>query len=186
MSALLGYARVSKEEQNPGAQRLRLEEAGAVRVFEDRISGLRSDRPQLTAMLDYARPGDTILVVRLERLGRSLRDLIDLVEGFGRRGLGFRCLEQPVDTTTPGGKLMFQICGAFAEFDRNMIAARTRDAIAFARAEGKRLGRPPRDAGKLKAALTLVDAGTSPSDAAKAVGLGRSTLYQEIARRRLS
>ena len=180
--AVLGYARVSTPGQELEAQRRRLrDEAGAIRVFDDVVSGSRFDRPGLAALLDHARPGDTVCVVRLDRLGRSLRELLETVEGFKGRGLAFRSLEERLDTGSAAGELVFHVFGAIAHFERRLIAERTRDGIAAARAEGRKPGRKALDPEKLQAALTLVRSGLSPSKAARQVGLGRSTLYRELA-----
>ena len=179
---VLGYARVSTPGQELEAQRRRLrDEAGAARVFDDVVSGKSFDRPGLTALLDYARPGDAVCVVRLDRLGRSLRELLETVEGFKARGLQFRSLEERLDTGSAAGELVFHVFGAIAHFERRLIAERTRDGIAAARAEGRKPGRRPLDQEKLQTALTLVRSGSSPSKAARQVGLGRSTLYRELA-----
>lgn len=185
MSALLGYARVSTAGQDLAAQRLRLEQAGAVRVFEDVISGRVAEPPGLGRLLDYARPGDSIVVVRLDRLGRSLGNLIDLVGKLRSRGLGLTSLEERLDTTTAGGELVFHVFGALAQFERRLISDRTRDGLAAARARGRYGGRPFADPDRVAAALNLVDvAGLSPTKAAEAVGLGRSTVYDALRLRR--
>jgi DNA invertase Pin-like site-specific DNA recombinase len=182
MADTLGYARVSTSGQELEAQSRRLrDEAGASRIFNDVGSGRTFDRPGLTALLDYARPGDIVCVVRLDRLGRSLKELLVTVEGFKARGLGFRSLEERLDTVSAAGELVFHVFGAIAHFERRLIVERTRDGIAAARDRGKRPGRPPLNDEKLQAALTLIRSGLSPSSAARQVGLGRSTLYREIA-----
>lgn len=180
---VLGYARVSTPGQELEAQRRRLrDEAGAARVFEDVASGRRFDRPGLAALLDYARPGDAVCVVRLDRLGRSLRELLETVEDLKRRGLQLRSLEERLDTGSAAGELVFHVFGAIAHFERRLIAERTKDGIAAARAKGKRPGRRPLDRDKVAAALKLVAAGLSPTAAARQLGLGRSTVYREIGR----
>jgi len=176
------YARVSTAGQDLEAQRRRLRaEGGAGRVFEDIAPGRSFDRPGLAALLDYARPGDTVCVVRLDRLGRSLRELLETVEGFRSRGLALRSLEERLDTGSAAGELVFHVFGAIAHFERRLIAERTRDGIAAARAEGRKPGRKPLDQEKLQAAMTLIRSGLTPSKAARQVGLGRSTLYRELA-----
>ncbi len=181
-ASILGYARVSTAEQDLEVQRRRLrDEAGTIRLFEDVVSGKSFDRPGLRALLNFARPGDVVCVVRLDRLGRSLKELLETVEGFKARGLGFRSLEERLDTVSASGELVFHVFGAIAHFERRLIVERTRDGIAAARARGKRPGRPPVDDEKLQAALTLIRTGLSPSAAARQVGLGRSTLYRELA-----
>ena len=181
-ASILGYARVSTAEQDLEVQRRRLrDEAGTIRLFEDVVSGKSFDRPGLRALLNFARPGDVVCVVRLDRLGRSLKELLETVEEFKARGLGFRSLEERLDTVSASGELVFHVFGAIAHFERRLIVERTRDGIAAARVRGKRPGRPPVNDEKLQAALTLIRTGLSPSAAARQVGLGRSTLYRELA-----
>ena len=180
MSALLGYARVSTAQQDLHPQRDRLAAAGCGRVFEDVVSGRSFDRPGLAALLDYARPGDSVCVVRLDRLGRSLRELLDTVQRLRDRGVGFVSLEEKLDTTSAAGELVFHVFGAIAHFERRLIAERTRDGLAAARARGAKPGRPAVDPEKLSAARALVSAGLSPARAAAQVGLGRSTVYREL------
>ncbi len=181
MPISLGYARVSTGDQDIAGQVIRLKAAGAARTFEDVASGKVFDRPGLTALLDYARAGDALVVVRLDRLGRSLRELLDVVERLRERGVALVSLEEKIDTASAAGELVFHVFGAIAQFERRLIAERTRDGIAAARAEGRKPGRPALDREKLRAALTLVRAGLSPTKAADQVGLGRSTVYRELA-----
>ena len=141
--ALVGYARVSTRDQRLDRQLAALSAAGCIRVFADQQSGRNVDRPQLWACLDYLRPGDVLVVADLSRLGRSLDDLLSLVGGLRRRGIGFRSLHEALDTTTPGGRLVFHVFAALAEFIRELIVEGTRDGLAAARARGQRLGRPP-------------------------------------------
>jgi DNA invertase Pin-like site-specific DNA recombinase len=142
MGDLIGYARVSTVEQEPALQLDALQSAGCVRVFSDRASGAVAERPELARALDHLRPGDILLVWKLDRLGRSLRHLIDTVAQLEARGVGFRSLQESIDTTTPGGKLVFHVFGALAEFERDLIRERTRAGLAAARARGRRGGRP--------------------------------------------
>ena len=184
MSDVLGYARVSTPAQDLEGQRRRLrEEAGAIRVFDDVVSGRTFERPGLEALIDYAREGDTVCVVRLDRLGRSLRELLETVERFKAAGLEFRSLEERLDTASAAGELVFHVFGAIAHFERRLIVERTRDGLKAARARGAKPGRPALDPDKLDAALLLIQGGLSPTRAAKQVGLGRSTLYRELALR---
>jgi DNA invertase Pin-like site-specific DNA recombinase len=185
MSDILGYARVSTHTQDLDAQMHRLQERGAIRVFEDIVSGRAFDRPGLKALIDYARPGDMVCVVRLDRLGRSLRELLKTVE-LKQEKIDLLSLEEKIDTSSAAGELVFHVFGAIAHFERRLIAERTRDGIESARAKGKRLGRPPLDNEKLDAAFTLIEAGTSPREAAKQLGLGRSTLYRELRKRNVA
>jgi DNA invertase Pin-like site-specific DNA recombinase len=181
ISASLGYARVSTGDQDLAGQVMRLEAAGAARTFEDVISGRTFDRPGLKALLDYARAGDALMVVRLDRLGRSLRELLDVVELLKQRGVALVSLEEKIDTSSAAGELVFHVFGSIAQFERRLIAERTHDGIAAARAEGRKPGRPALDREKVRAALTLVRSGLSPTKAADQVGLGRSTVYRELA-----
>jgi DNA invertase Pin-like site-specific DNA recombinase len=180
MAHILGYARVSTADQDLTGQQRRLDAAGAFRVFADVISGKTFDRPGLTALLDHLRPGDTLAVVRLDRLGRSLRELLDVVETLRQCGVALLSLEEKIDTSSAAGELVFHVFGAIAQFERRLIAERTRDGIANARSKGRRPGRPPLDQEKRTAALLLVQSGMSPTQAARQVGLGRSTLYREL------
>lgn len=181
MGDVLGYARVSTGDQDLTGQRLRLEEAGALRVFEDVRSGRTMDRPGLRALLAYARPGDTLAVVRLDRLGRSLSELLGTAELLKGRRIALRSLEERLDTGSAAGELVFHVFGAIAHFERRLIAERTRDGIAAARAKGRHPGRRPVDPDKVEAAVKLVQAGLSPKAAACQVGLGRATVYREMA-----
>lgn len=180
MGDLLGYARVSTGDQDVAGQRVRLEQAGALKIFTDVRSGRSLDRPGLEALLAYARPGDTLAVVRLDRLGRSLAELLTTVAGLKDRGIALLSLEEKLDTSSAAGELIFHVFGAIAHFERRLIAERTKDGIAVARARGKHPGRPPVDREKVAAALKLVAAGLSPTAAAKQLGLGRSTVYREV------
>ncbi len=182
MGDVLGYARVSTGDQDAAGQELRLRQAGAVRVFTDVRSGRSMDRPGLGALLDYARRGDTLAVVRLDRLGRSLAELLATVAMLKERGVALLSLEEKIDTSSAAGELVFHVFDAIAHFERRLIAERARDGIAAARARGKHPGRQPLDRERAEAALKLVAAGLSPTAAARQVGLGRSTVYHELRR----
>lgn len=180
MTLLLGYARVSTSGQDLEAQRQRLNAANVIRIFEDVISGRTFDRPGLSSLLEFARPGDLVCVVRLDRLGRSLKELLETVEMLKGRGIGLMSLEEKIDTSSAAGELVFHVFGAIAHFERRLIAERTRDGLDVARSKGKRLGRPEIDEAKLDAAIKLVEAGLRPGEAARQVGIGRSTVYREL------
>ncbi len=186
MGDVLGYARVSTGDQDIAGQDLRLTKAGAIKVFSDVRSGKTMERPGLNALLAYAREGDTLAVVRLDRLGRSLGELLATVAMLKERGIALLSLEERIDTNSAAGELVFHVFGAIAHFERRLIAERTKDGIAAARARGKRPGRQPLDGDKITAALKLVQAGLSPTAAAKQLGLGRSTVYRELDRAGIS
>jgi DNA invertase Pin-like site-specific DNA recombinase len=179
MGGILGYARVSTGDQDVAGQTLRLTQAGAIKVFTDIRSGRSMDRAGLVALLDYAREGDTLAVVRP---GRSLAELLATVAMLKTRGIALLSLEEKIDTTSAAGELVFHVFGAIAHFERRLIAERTKDGIAAARARGKRPGRQPLDADRITASLKLVSAGLSPAEAARQLGLGRSTVYREVSR----
>ena len=140
------------------------------------------DRAGLAALLDYAREGDILVVVRLDRLGRSLAELLATVAMLKTRGIALLSLEEKIDTISAAGELVFHVFGAIAHFERRLIVERTKDGIAAARARGKRPGRQPLDADKIAAAIKLVKAGLSPTAVARQLGLGRSTVYREVNR----
>src|SRR3954469_25971878 len=138
----IGYARVSTGEQTLDLQLDALQKAGCGKVYRETASGAKAERPVLEEVLGYLRPGDTLVVWRLDRLGRSLKHLIEVVAGLAERGVGFKRLTEQIDTTPPGGKLIFHVFGALAEFERDLIRERTHAGLAAARARGKRGGRP--------------------------------------------
>jgi DNA invertase Pin-like site-specific DNA recombinase len=177
----LGIFNVAARPAREG-QTMRLTEAGAIKVFGDVRSGRTMERPGLEALLAYAREGDTLAVVRLDRLGRSLGELLTTVAMLKERGIALLSLEERIDTNSAAGELVFHVFGAIAHFERRLIAERTKDGIAAARPKGKHPGRRPLDADKIAAALSLVKAGLSPTAAAKQLGLGRSTVYREVNR----
>ena len=139
---LVGYARVSTQDQNHALQLDALRQVGGEKVFTETASGARRGRPQLQAALDYLREGDALVVWKLDRLARSMKQLLETVEDIGKRGIGFRFLTEQFDTTTPGGKLTFHIFGALAKFERSLIRSRVCAGLDAARARGKVGGRP--------------------------------------------
>jgi DNA invertase Pin-like site-specific DNA recombinase len=140
---LIGYARISTEEQSLDAQLDALNGAGAGRIFADRISGSKRQRPELDRMLDQLRDGDVVMVTKYDRLARSLRDLLDIVQAIRNRGAGFRSLAEDIDTTTPAGRLVFHVFASIAQFERERISERTREGLDAARRRGRVGGRPP-------------------------------------------
>ena len=179
---LIGYARVSTQDQKPGLQLDALKVAGCDRVFEEKASGAQRDRPQLKAALEYMRAGDTLIVWKLDRLARSMKQLIETVEKLEGQGIGFRSLTEAIDTTTPGGKLVFHIFGALAEFERSMIRERTRAGLDAARARGRRGGRPPklREKDLVAARAMLADNLISVEDIARRLQVSPATLYRHL------
>lgn len=150
---ILGYARVSTSDQDLSGQIERLTKEGAVRVFEDVISGKTFKRPGLTALIDYARSGDTLAVIRLDRLGRSLKELLETVDTLKAQNIGLISLEERIDTTSAAGELVFHVFGAIAHFERRLISERTKDGLAAARKHGRTPGRPPLSTAEQKPAM---------------------------------
>jgi len=179
---LVGYARVSTRDQNPEMQIAALEAAGCERVFTETASGAQRDRPQLWAAIDYMRQGDTLVVWKLDRLARSMKQLIETVEGLDERGIGFRSLTEAIDTATSGGKIVFHIFGALAEFERSIIRERTTAGLKAARDRGKLGGRPPAlSAEDLAAARAMLrDPEITVEAIAKRMGVAASTLYRHL------
>jgi len=179
---LVGYARVSTQDQKPALQRDALTAAGCEKLFEETASGAQRDRPQLQAAIDYMREGDTLVVWKLDRLARSMKQLIETVEGLDARGIGFRSLTEAIDTTTPGGKLVFHIFGALAEFERSIIRERTTAGLKAARDRGKLGGRPSAlSAEDLNAARAMLrDPEITVEAVAKRMGVAASTLYRHL------
>lgn len=180
---LIGYARVSTIEQNLDLQIDALNCAGCEKLFTDTTSGARSERPGLDQTLEHLRRGDTLVVWKLDRLGRSIRHLIETVGQLQERKVGFRSLQESIDTTTSGGKLVFHVFAALAEFERDLIRERTRAGLDAARARGKKGGRPSKlDQKKRAQALTLhKDKTNTINDICRTLRIGRSTLYRYLA-----
>ena len=158
----------------------RLGQEGAVRVFEDVVCGKNFDRPGLAPLLDYSQPGDSLAVIRLDRLGRSLRELLETVDTLKAREINLISLEEDLDTTSAAGELVFHVFAAIAHFERRLISERTKDGLRAARKRSRIPGRPPLHADSISALQELVDNGTSVTKAAQYVGIGRSTAYRVI------
>lgn len=178
----LGYARVSTTDQNPQLQLDALTAAGCERLFTEQASGAQRDRPQLTAALHFARSGDLLVVWKLDRLARSLSQLLTTSELLDRKGVGLVSLTEQIDTGTPGGRLVFQVFGALAEFERSLLRERTQAGLAAARAAGRRGGRPPALSGeKLQAAQALLQShDLTILQVAETLGVSDSTLYRHF------
>ena len=184
---LVGYARVSTFEQTLDLQQDALRAAGCGQFFTDTISGGVSDRPGLHDALLYLRAGDTLVVWRLDRLGRSLKHLIETITALHERGIGFRSLTESIDTTTPGGKLIFHVFGALAEFERDLIRERTQAGLTAARARGRKGGRPASLSPKQQELLhqLYADKNNSIEDITKTLRISKSTLYRYVDRQRV-
>ena len=183
---LVGYARVSTQNQDPALQLDALKSAGCEKVFPEKASGAQRERPQLRAALDYMRSGDTLVVWKLDRLARSLKQLIETVEDLGDRRIGLRSLTESIDTRSTGGRLVFHIFAALAEFERGVIRERTRAGLDAAKARGRLGGRPPAlKASDLAAAKALLrDPGITVEDIARRLGVASSTLYRHLPKAR--
>ncbi len=177
--AVLGYGRVSTVEQTLDLQRDSLEAAGATSIYEDKASGKTADRPELVHCLKALRYGDTLVVWRLDRLGRNLQDLIRIVNDLEERGVKFRSVTEAIDTGGSAGKLVFHMFAALAEFERGLLRERTLAGLAAARARGRKGGRPSAlDLKQQRAALALMrDRELSITEIARQFGVSRSTLY---------
>jgi DNA invertase Pin-like site-specific DNA recombinase len=179
---LVGYARVSTDSQSTDGQIDALKAAGCDRVFRETISGTRADRPELAAALSYAREGDVLVVTRLDRLARSMRQLLATVDDLQAHGIGLRSLHENIDTSSAAGRLILHIFGALGQFEVELLRERTRTALAASRAKGRVGGRPPAlDAIKITAAKAMLSGGTmTAAEVAKQVGCSPSTLYRHV------
>ena len=179
---LVGYARVSTQDQNPSLQLDALKAAGCEKVFTEKASGAQRDRPELAAALSYMRSGDSLVVWKLDRLARSLPQLIETVATLEDQGIGFHSLTEAIDTTTAGGKLVFHIFGALAEFERSVIRERTRAGLKAARDRGRKGGRPPAlSTADLAAAKALLrDPAITVDEVANRLKVSPATLYRHL------
>ena len=179
----IGYARVSTGEQDTALQLDALRKAGCERLFEDKASGMKTDRLGLAEAIRYVRDGDTLTVWKLDRLGRSLSHLIQLTSELAGRGVGFRSLSEAIDTTSAHGKLLLHMLGALAEFERSLITERTRAGLAAAKRRGVKVGRKPKlSPAQVKHAAKLIAGGERGDEVAKTMQVGKSTLYRALAR----
>ncbi len=178
----LGYARVSTTQQDEALQLDALNKAGCNRLFIDKASGKLASRPALDDLLEQARPGDALIVWRLDRLGRSLRHLLDVVADLEQRGVAFVSLCESMDTATPGGKLIFHVMGALAQFERELLRERTMAGLAAARTRGRTGGRPTVwTPAKLKTARAMRDSGEQDvATIARVLGVSRASVYRAL------
>ncbi|WP_013325775.1 recombinase family protein [Gloeothece verrucosa] len=179
----IGYARVSTDDQNLNLQRDALLSAGCTKIYEDRLSGVKVARPGLQQALSVARSGDVLVIWRLDRLGRSLKDLIQTMETLEERGIELHSLSESITTTTSGGRLIFHLFGALAEFERNLIKERTSAGLKAARARGRKGGRPKAlEPNKRKLAVKLYKEGQHTiSEICQMMGISKPTLYSYVA-----
>ena len=178
----LGYARCSTLDQNLDWQIDELTKEGCDRIFQEKFTGTRKDRPELLRMMDMLREGDTVIICELTRLSRSVKDLFDLVEQVEKAGANIKSLKEPwLDTTTPQGRLLFTIFSGVSQFERELIRERTMEGLASARARGRMGGRPGKDKKIVEQALTLYDSKAySVDEISKTTGISRATLYKYI------
>ena len=179
---LIGYARVSTSDQTLALQQDALEKAGCSKVFTDTASGAKAERVGLEEAMSHLREGDTLVVWRLDRLGRSLKHLIETITALNNRKIGFKSITEAIDTTTSGGKLIFHIFGALAEFERDIIRERTQAGLTAARARGRRGGRPksltPKKAQMAQA--LYMDKNNTIDEICKTLNVSRATLYRYV------
>lgn len=177
-----GYARISTTDQTLDPQTDQLNKEGCEKIFSDIASGAKQERKALTDLLSYARKGDVVVVVKLDRLGRSLKHLIEIVGDLETRGIGLKSLSEGIDTTTSGGRLVFHIFGAIAEFERSLIIERTQAGLSAARARGRNGGRPKvLSPEKIKTLLSLANDRTlSVREICHTLGIGRDTYYRYL------
>lgn len=177
---LIGYARVSTKQQELALQLDALEKAGCEKVFTEKVSGVKKNRPEFLAALEFVREGDTLVVWKLDRLARSLKQLIETVEGLEKRQIGFQSLTEAIDTTSPAGRLIFHIFASLAEFERSIIRERTRAGLEAARKRGRTGGRSkkldPDDVAVVKQLLT--ETSLTIKEIAKQMGVGSATIYR--------
>jgi len=180
MTILIGYARVSTTDQNLDAQVDALKQAGCQKIYTDKASGAHTERKGLLEALDYLRAGDVLVVMKLDRLGRSIKQLIELVTLLDEKKIGFKSLTENIDTTTSGGKLIFHIFSALAEFERNIIRERTKAGLKAARKRGRTGGRPREiTEKKIEQIKALYESNKSTvTDICKSFGISRSSFYK--------
>jgi DNA invertase Pin-like site-specific DNA recombinase len=178
----IGYARVSTEEQNLDRQLDSLKEAGCEKIFQEKITGTKKERPELDKLMEQLRSGDLIIISDLTRLSRSVKDLFSLVDQIEKKGANIKSLKESwMDTSTPQGKLMFTIFAGISQFERDLISQRTLEGLAAARARGRKGGRPKKDEKAITLALKMYQEKTySISEITKATGVSKTTIYRYV------
>lgn len=183
--AKIGYARVSTQDQSLDLQMDELKKAGCEKFFSEKMSGAKDDRPQLEACLEYLRKDDVLVVYKLDRLGRSTKQLITLIEELKEKGIHFQAITNGIDTSTAQGKFFFTIMAGFAEMERELIRERTKAGLEAARARGRKGGRPKMDSKKLDQAITLYESKKySVKEITEQTGVSKAKLYQELNKRK--
>lgn len=177
----VGYARVSTEQQNLDRQLDMLNKYGVDKIYTEKMTGTKRDRPELNKLLDRMTEGDTVVIESLSRLGRSTKDLIELVDLFDKEDVHLVSMKESIDTSTPAGKLLFTLMSAIAQFERDVIAERTKEGLNAARARGRNGGRPRTDSHKLQQAVKLYNAGQhTVKEIEELTGIKKATLYRGI------
>lgn len=178
---LIGYARVSTRDQNLELQQEALVKAGCQKIFDDKVSGTRIDRPGLAKAIEILREDDTLVVWKLDRLGRSVKQLVNLVGELHKRGIQFKSLTDAIDTGTPSGRFFFHVMASLAEMERELIVERTRAGLEMAKQLGRKGGRKPKmTSSKIESAKKLLSSGVPPKDVAKNLGVSIPTLYRWV------
>ncbi|MDA2627478.1 recombinase family protein [Bacillus cereus] len=176
-----GYMRVSTIDQNLDRQEQQLKDAGCERIFFEKVTGVKRDRPELNRMLEFLRQGDTVVVTDLTRLSRSTKDLIEITELISQKGANLKSLKESwLDTTTAHGKMLFTVFAGIAQFERDLTSERTKEGILAAKKRGKYPGRPSVDKEKLNYAFYLMEQGANITEAAEKSGISRMTIYRNM------
>ena len=183
---IIGYTRVSKTEQNLDRQIDQLKEQGCEKIFQDKITGMKMDRPELNKMFEMLRSSDTVIVTELSRFGRSVKDLLTLSDILDKKGVNLKSLKEPwADTTTPQGRMLFVVFAGISQFERDLISQRTIEGLASARARGRKGGRPFKEKAAVTLALKMYDSKEySVSEIYKATGVSKATLYRYLGKRK--
>lgn len=176
--ATIGYARVSTEGQELTVQLEQLQAAGVDKVYQEKASGVKQDRPQLAALIEHVRAGDTVIVCKLDRIARSTKHLLEIVEALEKKGVAFRVLNINLDTSTPTGKLMLSMLAAIGQFEREMMLERQREGIRIAKDAGVYKGRKPTARGQAARVLDLIARGTTKQAIADEIGIGVASVYR--------